>query len=104
MQHYSDPLVDQVELLTANPNYAIVKLPSGRETTVSLKDLAPCPPESPPMQSVNDQTVLQQDDDGPTVEDSCSSLLPDGNNRADATPVLLRRSIRVIRLPERLDL
>ena len=37
-----DPLVEEVTLLEANPNYAHVQLPSGKETTVPLKDLAPC--------------------------------------------------------------
>ena len=36
-----DPLVDEVELLEANPNYAPIRHPDGRESTVSLRDLAP---------------------------------------------------------------
>ena len=36
-----DSLVDKVHLLHAAPNYAIVRMPNGRETTVSLKDVAP---------------------------------------------------------------
>ena len=36
-----EPLVDEVELVHATPNYAYVRLPSGNETTVSLRDLAP---------------------------------------------------------------
>ncbi len=39
----SEPLVDHAELILANPNYAIIKKPDGNETTVSLRDLAPCP-------------------------------------------------------------
>ena len=45
-----DPLVDEVELIEANPQYAHVRLPDGRETTVSIRHLAPrgtvCPPDS----------------------------------------------------------
>ena len=37
-----DPVVDKVNLVHATPNYAEVQLPSGRETTVSLRDIAPC--------------------------------------------------------------
>ena len=37
----NDPLVDEVELIHATPCYARVRLPSGRETTVSLHDIAP---------------------------------------------------------------
>ena len=36
-----DSIVEPVELLEANAKYAHVKLPNGRETTVSLKHLAP---------------------------------------------------------------
>ena len=35
-----EPLVDEVELLHANPQYAHVRLPSGKETKVSVKHLA----------------------------------------------------------------
>ena len=37
----NDPLVEEVDLILANPNYAKVKFASGREATVSLRDLAP---------------------------------------------------------------
>ena len=36
-----DPLVDEVELIEANPNYAHIRSPDGREDTVALKYLAP---------------------------------------------------------------
>ena len=36
-----EPLVDEVELLEANPHYAHIRFPDGRETTVSVRDLAP---------------------------------------------------------------
>ena len=36
-----DPLVDEVDLISANPQYATVKLRDGREATVSLRQLAP---------------------------------------------------------------
>ena len=36
-----DPVVDEVEVLHTTPNYAYVRMPNGRETTVSLRDLAP---------------------------------------------------------------
>ena len=35
----ADPLVDKVELLQANPHYAFVHYPNGRETTVSTKHI-----------------------------------------------------------------
>ncbi|KXJ09520.1 hypothetical protein AC249_AIPGENE11011 [Exaiptasia diaphana] len=39
----NDPLVDQVELKEANPTYAHIKYLDDRKSTVSLRDLAPCP-------------------------------------------------------------
>ena len=39
-----DDLVDEAELIEANPQYAHIRLSSGRETTVSLRDLAPYSP------------------------------------------------------------
>ena len=36
-----EPLTREVELLEANPDYAYVRLPDGRETSVSLRHLAP---------------------------------------------------------------
>ena len=40
----SEPLCDQVELIQVNPNFACIRFFDGRENTVSLTDLAPCPP------------------------------------------------------------
>ena len=39
-----DPLVDEAELIEANPQYAHVRLQDGCEKTVSLRDLAPFTP------------------------------------------------------------
>ena len=37
-----DPLVDEVDLIDVNPEYAHVRLSDGKESTVSVRDLAPC--------------------------------------------------------------
>ena len=37
------PVVDTIELINVNPTYADVRYQSGREATVSIRDLAPCP-------------------------------------------------------------
>ena len=37
-----DPIVEEADLIEANPDYAFIRLKSGHETTVSLRDLAPC--------------------------------------------------------------
>jgi len=39
-----DPLVEEVELLEAIPKFAKVCFSNGRESTVSISDLTPCPP------------------------------------------------------------
>ena len=36
-----DPLVEEVEVLHANPQYVHVRLPSGVESTASIRDVAP---------------------------------------------------------------
>ena len=41
--HKNDDLVRKVELTEANPSFARVRFPDGRESTVSLEDLAPYP-------------------------------------------------------------
>ncbi|QQP40012.1 Uncharacterized protein FKW44_013906, partial [Caligus rogercresseyi] len=45
----TDPLVDEVELLDSNPSFARVRYPGGKESSVSVRDLAPCPSESGPQ-------------------------------------------------------
>ena len=40
----TDPLVEPVELLEANPTYTHIQFPDGRESTVSIRDLAPALP------------------------------------------------------------
>ena len=67
----ADPLVDEVELLQANPHYAFVRYPDGRETTVSTKHLAPTPTSTPQDQILPRDSVLES-----TVGNSPSSPLP----------------------------
>ena len=49
----SDPLVDEVNLLEANLQYAHVQFPDGREDTVSIKHLAPLGNKEIPVESDN---------------------------------------------------
>ena len=44
VRNKDEPFCDRVELLSANPTYARIKYPNGRESTVSTSDLAPYPP------------------------------------------------------------
>jgi len=65
-----EPLVDEVELIEANPSYAHIRFEDGRKYTVSLKHLAPqgntipqCPTEIETQEanSSNDLAPIEPD-------------------------------------------
>ncbi len=64
----TEPLVDEVELIGANPNYAHIRYPDGRTTTVSTKHLAPC------GESKNGLMPPQPANTSPPEQDHPSSL------------------------------
>ena len=43
VQDKYDPVVEETDLLNANPNYAVVRSPKGCVVTVSARDIAPTP-------------------------------------------------------------
>ena len=43
-----DPLVEEANLIEAEPQYAHIKFPNGQESTVSIRDLAPLGNSKPP--------------------------------------------------------
>ena len=53
VRNKNDPLVEEAELIEANPHYAHVKLNDGREINVSLRDLA----RNPVADAVNDTNL-----------------------------------------------
>ena len=57
----TDDLAQRVELIEANPTYARIRYPDGRESNISLRDLARCPREED-VQEVNDEDVNGQTD------------------------------------------
>lgn len=63
-----EPLVDEVELLECNPQYAHVRLPDGKETTVALRHLAPAG-----SNDVQNKSVVVEE----TAEPSTATDLPD---------------------------
>lgn len=67
-----DPIVQEVELIEANPDYAYVKFPDGRESTVSIKHLAPTGDHSSEfMQSPSRMSSTPSEDAAtPEVEDN----------------------------------
>lgn len=99
----NDPLVDQVELKEANPTYAHIKYRDGRESTVSLRDLAPWPQ---PIDKANPATLPL------TTEATGHTLVPEDLQPAEkerlpaepeepAVPPAIRRSSRNIKPPSR---
>ena len=55
-----DDLVEEVELTHANPSYARIRYDDGRESSVSLADLAPCPRNSPDTENI--ETINENDE------------------------------------------
>ena len=68
-----DPLVEEVDLVHTAPNYAVVRMTSGRETTVSLRNVAP-------SNSENDQASNENNRIDNSVEPEVSNdCLPSPN-------------------------
>ena len=56
-----EPLVEEAELIEANPNYAHVRLNSGLEKTVSLRQLAPLGDNQGYNSQTQNQSIIQTD-------------------------------------------
>ena len=83
-----DPVVEEIDLLHANPNYAVVQSLEGREVTASARDIAPTP--AGPGDAKDSQSLLQSNETPfSTLErtDSCSHDFP-GTNNLDNQPDL----------------
>ena len=100
-----DPPVSPATLLHANPTYAHVRLPSGVETTVSMRDIARQPDdtmvENPPTSTDNDLT-----DQNEIHESSQSSVTELDGACTPLTPepeVVLRKSQRVVTAPKKYE-
>lgn len=70
-----DDLVQRVHLVEANPHYALVEYPNGRQSNVSLRDLAPCPPSDDSAPRVADSPVERTVDE-PSVDNVFNSQSP----------------------------
>ena len=95
------PLVDEAELTDVNPNYAHIRYPDGRESTVPLKDIPHCPPSHDlhtPASPVCDTDIFQQqhieNDNEPHTNSDPSCV-------SDETLGNMRRSGRVRKVPDR---
>ena len=125
----NDPLVDEVELIEANPQYAFIKKSDGTETTVSIKDLAPrgrvLPVDNEIKNTDNLTTPLEleqniAEEGGFPIEIDDSSVVSSDTQFSDSSPVVsdpsadvpcsvttekspeLRRSTRIKFPPKRL--
>ena len=94
--------MDEAELIEANPQYAHVRLSNGRESTVSLRDLAPY---TPPIVNGSEPTNELP------VEDSCEEVAsedivcdPSPDVQSVPVPIPVRRSSRVSVPPVKLNL
>ncbi|KRX34352.1 Pro-Pol polyprotein [Trichinella murrelli] len=88
----TDPLVEEVRLLEVNPTYAYVRFPDGRESSVSTRHLAPAG-------SSDAEEAQQEVSAGDDCTENSEPLLQE--NEEERT---LRRSQRIRRPPQRLDL
>ena len=95
-----DTNLEAVTLLHANPHYAKVRYPDGRETTVSLRRL------SSPAEKIHDareeETPLSSPAEDPTPDEDSGSPLasPSIPTRMPEEPLSIRRSGRVRSRPE----
>ena len=111
-----DPLVEEVELLETNPNYARVKFPNGNESNVNLRHLAPLPkdkhngqnyPTTPGGQSSEPILPVQEFEE---PSESPKTPLPvheetpgEATQESPQREPTVRRSTRVSRPPDRLQ-
>ncbi|CAG2212501.1 unnamed protein product [Mytilus edulis] len=97
-----DPLVEEVDLLEANPTYAHVRLPDGRETTVSVRHLAPrgqsISNDNLDHSVLNDHTTM--DISETDVENTTQEATNNTDNTMETSPVI-RRSTREVKKPSR---
>ena len=102
----TDPLVDEVELLEVNPNYAHVRYPDGRETTVSIKHLARKSQSmmSQPTHEVRVEEEHLAPDRASIPQPSSQPVEEHPTTLSQVEQLPLRRSERIRRLPYRLNL
>lgn len=96
-----DPLVREVELLHSNPSYAYIKHADGRESTVSVNDLAPCPSNYVPSRSSLSDTNEGENHGNQQLEQSTSQSPEPIEDCPEPTETYTRRSQRVRRAPDR---
>ena len=103
----ADPPVVPAELIHVNPNYAHVRLPSGIETTVNLRDVARHPDG---MGNTETELVVQEESsendnqqpsvvDHQPVQEQLQAGLAVPENFTPEEPLVVRKSARTSNLP-----
>ena len=101
-----EPLVEEAELIEANPEYAFVRLNTGHETTVSLRDLAPCTDETSQGSTVENpleaaSSMPEQPEGNAAHTMTLDFANPPTPSQEKEVPVGPRRSSRLKKEPER---
>ena len=107
-----DPLTEEVHLIEANPQYAHVRYPDGKEDTVALKHLVPKPTSNDEILETN--RVVEVDSENPandaapaneifTTKDVDAEPIQNESLNDPSCETKLRRSQRVRKPPERYD-
>ena len=102
VRNKSDPLVDEVKLIECHHSYATVQFPNGSVDTVSIRDLAPLRHSSINKDIVNSSTV--DDRHSESGDDAVNDLTNNGGNNEDSQDAQQRRSSRIKKPPNRLDI
>lgn len=76
-----DPVVDEVELLEANTQYAHIRMPDGRQSTVSLRHLAPVGDERQFESSSETSSTLEEN----SPQSSPEIVVPDEATALETT-------------------
>ena len=97
-----DPPVSPATLLHANPEFAHVRLPSGTETTVSIRDVAPCAEETSNVSTTSGEGG-DMDTSVVDVSNATDSVQNSVNSEADQMETPVRRSVRTSNLPPRFN-
>ena len=84
-----EPLVDEVVLLEANPQYVHIRFTNGRESTVSAGDLAPARNSLQSGDVVDDNIKKDLNDSTPTNENLKEKEVDSNDSQTIVTPEIV---------------
>ena len=79
-----DDLVDEVDLLETNRSYPYIRHQDGRESTVNIRDLAPCPHSNFSSDDYLNQDPAEQQPSINQPSDTLSCRNPNSNVQAES--------------------